>query len=58
VASLEKDNLVVFYYLSAFEIWSDKRCSLCWERPFKRGTMVLQEGGYFNATKAVSNIDN
>ena len=25
VASLEKDNLVVFYYLSASEIWLDKR---------------------------------
>jgi hypothetical protein len=25
VASLEGDNLVVFYYLSAFEIWPDNR---------------------------------
>jgi hypothetical protein len=25
VASLEGDNLVVFYYLSASEIWPDKR---------------------------------
>jgi hypothetical protein len=28
VASLEKDNLVVLYYLRASEIWSDKRGGL------------------------------
>jgi hypothetical protein len=28
VASLEDDNLVVLYYLSASEIWSDKRGGL------------------------------
>jgi hypothetical protein len=29
VASLEEDNLLVFYYLSASEIWPDKVCGLC-----------------------------
>jgi hypothetical protein len=29
VASLEEDNLLVFYYLSASEIWPDKLCGLC-----------------------------
>jgi hypothetical protein len=28
VASLEGDNLVVYYYLSASEIWPDKRDGL------------------------------
>jgi hypothetical protein len=28
VVSLEDDNLVVFYYLSTSEIWSDKRGGL------------------------------
>ena len=28
VVSLENDNLVVLYYLSASEIWSDKRGGL------------------------------
>jgi hypothetical protein len=31
VASLEGDNLVVLYYLSASEIWPDKRGGLSWE---------------------------
>jgi hypothetical protein len=26
VASLERDNLQAFYYLSASEIWPDNRC--------------------------------
>ena len=32
------DNLLVFYYLSASEIWSDKRGGFWWEWPYKRGT--------------------
>jgi hypothetical protein len=31
VTSLEEDKLVVFYYFSAFDIWSDKRGGLWWE---------------------------
>jgi hypothetical protein len=34
--SLKGDNLVVFYYLTAFEIWLDKMDGLWWERPGKR----------------------
>ena len=34
VASLEGENLVVFYYLSAFQIWPDKNGDLWWELPF------------------------
>jgi len=29
VASLEGDNELVFYYISAFEIWPDKMGGLC-----------------------------
>jgi len=32
--------IVVFYYLSASEIWPDKRDCLCWEGPYKRGTTI------------------
>ena len=38
----EEDNLVVFYYLRSSEIWTDKRGSLCWEWPYKRGTTVCK----------------
>jgi hypothetical protein len=39
LAFLEGDNLVVFYYLSASEIWPDyKRCGLWWEWTYKKGT--------------------
>jgi hypothetical protein len=31
VASLERDNLVVVYYLSASDIGLDKRCGISWE---------------------------
>ena len=34
MASLEKDNLVVFYYLSAFEIWHDESVGPWWEWPY------------------------
>ena len=34
MASLEKDNLVVFYYLSAFEIWHDERVGPWCEWPY------------------------
>ena len=37
VASLEGDSLLVFYYLSAFEIYPDKRVGLYWEWPHKKG---------------------
>jgi len=37
LASLDGDNLVVFYYHSVSEIWSDKRVVLWWERPYKQG---------------------
>ena len=40
VASLEWDILVVFYYLSASEIWSDKRVGLWWEWLYKIETTV------------------
>ena len=33
---LEGNDLLVFYYLRASEIWSDKRCGLWWELPYKR----------------------
>jgi len=36
VVSLEGDSLVVFYYLSAYEILY----GLWWERPYKRGITV------------------
>ena len=42
VASFEKENLVVFYYLSASEIWPDKGGSLWCEWPYKRETTVLK----------------
>jgi len=34
VASLEGDNLVVFYYNRAVAIWPDKRGGLWWEWPY------------------------
>ena len=36
MTSAEGYNLVVFYYLSPFEIWPDKKGSLWWEWPYKR----------------------
>jgi hypothetical protein len=41
VASLDGDNLVVFYYLSASEIWLDERGDFWWECPYKRGLMYI-----------------
>ena len=43
VASLEEDNIcvVVFYHLSASEIWHYKRVDLWWEELYKRGTTVI-----------------
>jgi hypothetical protein len=41
MASLEGDNLVVIYYLSAYENWSDKRCGVWWEEPYQRRTTIL-----------------
>jgi len=41
VASLVGDNLVVFYYLGASEIWPDKCTGLWREGPHKRGITVI-----------------
>ena len=43
MVSLEENNLVVFYHLGAFEIWTDEGWPLVgpWERPYKSGTTVL-----------------
>ena len=43
VVSLEGDNLVVFYYLSASESWSDKKDVLWLEGPVARETTALQK---------------
>jgi hypothetical protein len=37
VVFLEGNNLEVFYYHCASEIWPDKRGGLCLEWPYKRG---------------------
>ena len=42
MASLEGDNLLVFYYLSASKIWPDKRGGLWWQRPDKNGGLWWQ----------------
>ena len=39
VISLDWDNLVVFYYLSASGIWPDKKGGLWWEGPYKETTV-------------------
>jgi hypothetical protein len=42
VTSLERGNLVLFYYLSVSEIWLDKRVVIVrWEVPYKRGATIL-----------------
>jgi len=41
MASLEGDNLVLFYYLSASEIWHDKRGRLWWEGSYKMDITAL-----------------
>jgi hypothetical protein len=42
VSSLEENNLVAFYYLSASEIWLDKGVVIVrWEVPYKRGATIL-----------------
>jgi hypothetical protein len=43
VVSLEGDNLVVFYYLSASESWSDKKDVLWREGPVAKETTSLQK---------------
>jgi hypothetical protein len=48
VASPEEDNLLIIYYLSASEIWPDKRGSLWWEWPIKRGTTGFTFGTYLS----------
>ena len=45
VTSLDWDNLVVFYYLSASGIWPDKKGGLWWEGPYKKGGLWW-EGPY------------
>jgi len=42
VASLEVDNLVVFCYLSASELWPNKRGDLWWDVPYKMETTVFK----------------
>jgi hypothetical protein len=37
VASLEGKHLVVFYYFSKSEIWSEKRGGLWWDETYKKG---------------------
>jgi len=37
VVSLERDSVVVYYYLSASEVCPDKRGDLWWEWSYKRG---------------------
>jgi hypothetical protein len=37
VASLERDNLEVFYYLNAYEMSLDEQDGLWWLCPYKRG---------------------
>jgi hypothetical protein len=44
VASLEGKHLVVFYYFSKSEIWSEKRGGLWWEGACKRGATVFTVG--------------
>ena len=41
------DNLVVFYYLSASESWSDKRDVLWVEERVARETTALQKKKYY-----------
>jgi hypothetical protein len=44
MASLEDNNLLVFYYLSASVIRPDKRGGgLWWEWPYKRGTYCIRD---------------
>ena len=40
VASPEEDNLIVFYYLLASEIWPHQKGGLWWEGPNKRRTII------------------
>ena len=42
MTSAEGYNLVVFYYLSPFEIWPDKKGSLWWEWPDKRAGFLFK----------------
>jgi len=41
VASLEGDNLLIFYYVSTSETWPNKGGGLWGEGPYKRETTVL-----------------
>ena len=38
-------SFVIFYYLSAFDIWPVKSGSLWWEWPYEKGTTVVTERG-------------
>jgi hypothetical protein len=40
VASLERDNRLALYYISASGIWPDKRGDLWLELPYKNGVAV------------------
>jgi hypothetical protein len=43
VVFLEGNNLEVFYYHCASEIWPYKRGGLWWEWPYKRGGLWWEE---------------
>jgi hypothetical protein len=51
VASLERDNLVVVYYLSASDIGLDKRCGISWED-------LIQGMYYFIPNESEVNTNN
>ena len=41
VTSLERDHWLVFYYLSTFDTWPDKRCGFWWEGPYNNSSPTL-----------------
>jgi hypothetical protein len=51
VTSLDGDSFVIYYYLSASEIWPDKRGDLWWEEPYKSRTIVLYLDQDFKSEK-------
>ena len=58
--SLEKSNLVIFYYLSTTEIWSDQRGGLWREWPYKKELLwfkfcevIMIDGLLFNVKSVV-----
>ena len=51
VTSLDGDSFVIYYYLSAYEIWPDKRGGLWLEEPFKSRATVLYLDQDFKSDK-------